>query len=577
MGAEHPLKIGFSRNLAIGIPFWTIAEHGAAVRARELGVTFLPLHSVNARVQAEHIAQLIQQRVDAIVVAATDPSDADFLAALDAAHAAGIPLIAVDVVIAAPVVSLVRSDDVRGATCGMTYLAEQIGGQGKIVHFQGNPQSPVAKLRTVGVRQVLEQFPGLELVLETADADWDRVRSHAIMQDILAQHADICGVFAANDPMALGAIAAIEEAGRAGQIVVIGVDGDPDALLAVESGKMAATVRRSPYQLGRVAIETAVAAAQGTAVPPEILIDDMTLVTPANVAHSAIESLSIMPGVIDELMQSSVAITAERTMLRTIIDSLPDLIYVKDHEGRFVVANAALAHLSGLDDAQALIGKTDHDVFPQQLASQYQSDEQHILQSGVPVFDKEEPVRDAHGEQHWLVTTKIPLRDHNGQIQWLVGRSRDITDRKHAAEERQRLQEELIVAQAAALEELSTPLIPISDSVLVMPLIGRVDSRRASQILEALLVGVQEQQANLVIVDITGVNVVDTQVGQAIIQAARAVKLLGAQVMLTGIRPEVAQTLVALGIDLADIMTHSSLQRGIAYALHKRSASSGKK
>jgi anti-anti-sigma regulatory factor len=186
-------------------------------------------------------------------------------------------------------------------------------------------------------------------------------------------------------------------------------------------------------------------------------------------------------------------------------------------------------------------------------------------------------VRDAHGEQHWLVTTKIPLRDHNGQIQWLVVRSRDITDRKHAAEERQRLQEELIVAQAAALEELSTPLIPISDSVLVMPLIGRVDSRRASQILEALLVGVQEQQANLVIVDITGVNVVDTQVGQAIIQAARAVKLLGAQVMLTGIRPEVAQTLVALGIDLADIMTHSSLQRGIAYALHKRSASSGKK
>lgn len=569
MDADTPLNIGFSRNLAIGIPFWTIAEHGAAVRARELGATLLARRSVTAHAQAEDIAHLVGQHVDAIVVAAIEPTDADFLAALDAAHAAGIPLIAVDVEIPRPVACFIHSDDVRGATEATTYLAEQMGGHGKVVHFRGVRHSSAAQLRAEGVQQVLARFPKLKLVLDTS-ADWDRTRSYALMRDILAQHPDIRGVIAANDPMALGAVAAIEEAGRAGQIVVVGVDGDPDALLAVESGKMAATTRRSPYQLGCVAIETAAAIIQGADVPSDMLIDDMNLVTPANVAHAAIESLSIMPGVIDELMRNSAAMASERTMLRTIIDSLPDLIYVKDREGRFVVANAAMARMSGRTDPMTLIGKTDAAVFPHQLAAQYQSDEQEVLQSGMPVLDREAPVQDADGAQHWLVTTKIPLRDHHGQIQWLVCRGQDITERKRAEEERQRLQEELIAAQAAALEELSTPLIPISDNVLVMPLIGRVDSRRASQIMETLLIGVQQQQADLAIVDITGVNLVDTQVAHAIIQAARAVRLLGSQVVLTGIRPEVAQTLVTLGVDLSDIVTHSSLQRGIAYALQQR-------
>jgi rsbT co-antagonist protein RsbR len=148
-----------------------------------------------------------------------------------------------------------------------------------------------------------------------------------------------------------------------------------------------------------------------------------------------------------------------------------------------------------------------------------------------------------------------------------VGRGQDITERRQIEEERQRLQEELIQAQAAALEELSTPLIPISDKTLVMPLVGRIDSRRAARVLEALLNGITLQHADLAIIDITGVSVVDTQVANAIIQTARAVKLVGAQVVLTGIRPEVAQTLVSLGVDLGDIVTRSTLQSGIAYSL----------
>jgi rsbT co-antagonist protein RsbR len=160
----------------------------------------------------------------------------------------------------------------------------------------------------------------------------------------------------------------------------------------------------------------------------------------------------------------------------------------------------------------------------------------------------------------------------HGAMRGVVCILRDITDRKRAdAALRQNIaQEETIRAQAAALAELSTPLIPISDSVVVMPLIGAVDSRRAQQVLEALLEGIGATGADVAILDITGVPVVDTMVANGLIQAAMAVRLLGAQVMLTGIRPEVAQTLVGLGVDLRGIVTHSTLQSGIAAVLRRR-------
>lgn len=128
------------------------------------------------------------------------------------------------------------------------------------------------------------------------------------------------------------------------------------------------------------------------------------------------------------------------------------------------------------------------------------------------------------------------------------------------------LREEIIRSQEAAIRELSTPLIPITESVLILPLIGSVDSRRAHHIFERILHGVAEFRAHTVIVDITGVAVVDTQVASVLLNAARAVQLLGAQVILTGIRPEVAQTLVGLGVNMRDIVTRGTLQAGIEYA-----------
>jgi len=124
-----------------------------------------------------------------------------------------------------------------------------------------------------------------------------------------------------------------------------------------------------------------------------------------------------------------------------------------------------------------------------------------------------------------------------------------------------------LAAQAATLAELSTPLIPISDAIVVMPLIGAIDSQRADRVVQALLGGVQRTGASIAILDITGVPTVDARIADALVRAARAVGLIGAEVVLTGIRPEVAQTLVTIGVDLADIPTRGALRSGIAYAM----------
>ncbi|MBM7096815.1 MULTISPECIES: RsbT co-antagonist protein RsbRA [Alteribacter] len=131
--------------------------------------------------------------------------------------------------------------------------------------------------------------------------------------------------------------------------------------------------------------------------------------------------------------------------------------------------------------------------------------------------------------------------------------------------------ENTVFLQRMALKELSAPLIPVFNNISVMPLIGTIDTERAKQIMENLLTGVIEHRSQVVLIDITGVPVVDTMVAHHIIQASEAVRLVGAKCILVGIRPEIAQTIVNLGIDLGKFPTKSSLKKGIEAALEMTS------
>jgi anti-anti-sigma regulatory factor/HAMP domain-containing protein len=138
--------------------------------------------------------------------------------------------------------------------------------------------------------------------------------------------------------------------------------------------------------------------------------------------------------------------------------------------------------------------------------------------------------------------------------------ARAMEELRHASEERTTLLEGMV-------EQLSAPALPVLDGVLVMPLIGMLDAQRAARLQDTLLHAVEAQHARIVILDITGAQIADSQVASALMQTARAVGLLGARVVLTGIQPRMAETLVHLDVDMGTIVTRSTLQAGIGYAL----------
>jgi len=124
-----------------------------------------------------------------------------------------------------------------------------------------------------------------------------------------------------------------------------------------------------------------------------------------------------------------------------------------------------------------------------------------------------------------------------------------------------------VARHQAAIRELSTPVIRVYHRVLLLPLIGTIDSQRAEQIMEMLLLRVSEEQARVVLVDIAGVAVVDTKVADHLLKTTEAVRLLGAETILTGISPQVARTIVQLGVDISAMHTRSRLADGIEFAL----------
>jgi PAS domain S-box-containing protein len=149
------------------------------------------------------------------------------------------------------------------------------------------------------------------------------------------------------------------------------------------------------------------------------------------------------------------SLAQERNLLRTLIDTLPDYIYVKDQDSRFILNNLAHVRVLGAASQEEVAGKRDHDFFLPELADSYYADDRAISQSGMPLIDREEPVVGPDGERRWISTTKVPLTDSRGDVVGLVGLSRDITAHRRAEEELQRAKEAAEAATRAKSEFLA--------------------------------------------------------------------------------------------------------------------------
>jgi rsbT co-antagonist protein RsbR len=248
-----------------------------------------------------------------------------------------------------------------------------------------------------------------------------------------------------------------------------------------------------------------------------------------------------------------------------LAENAPDGFVLAGMDQRITYANRALKAMVGYGDG--LIGQRLADLIVDERGEHLADVRQALFAHGA--WQGEASYRHKEGYALPIHVSLLLIRDAAGEPLGSAAVVRDLRAQRQAEQEHTALQEQVIAAQQAALRELSTPLIPLTDNVVVMPLIGTIDSARSQQILEVLLEGIALHQAEAVLLDISGVRVVDTQVADALLRAAKAVRLLGAQVILTGLSAEVAQTIVHLGADLGDIVTQSNLQAGLRYAMER--------
>ena len=257
--------------------------------------------------------------------------------------------------------------------------------------------------------------------------------------------------------------------------------------------------------------------------------------------------------------QSPATVLGSENSFRLLVESVKDYaIIMLDPTGHVASWNAGAERFKGYR-AEEIIGKHFSCFYPAEAIQRGLPEQELKVAAKEGRFEDESWRVRKDGTKFWASVIISALRDKDGTLRGYSKVTRDLTERKQA--------EERIQQQSKEIMELSTPVMQVWQGVVVAPLIGSLDSQRTQQFMERLLSRIVETNSPVALVDIMGVPTVDTQTAQHLIETISAVRLLGAQVVLTGVRPAIAQTLVHLGIDLSGIMTRSSLSAGLQVAL----------
>ncbi len=269
--ASPEIVIGVLLCMAEETPFFISLVGGAEEAAERLGVKLVVRYARDdVELQRAQIQTLLDERVSALLV---NPVSDAVVPAIEAATAAGVPVFTIDR--SAPsdsIVSHIASDNLAGGRMAGEYLAEALGRKGKVVELEGTLGSSAAHDRGAGFNQAIAAYPDIEVIAREA-ANFDKADGQTVFAQILAEHPKIDGVFAHNDDMILGAIEAAQKAGRAKEIAFVGFDAIGDAIVALESGDLLATIAQRPAEIGRIGVETAVKYLNGETVPDSIPVD----------------------------------------------------------------------------------------------------------------------------------------------------------------------------------------------------------------------------------------------------------------------------------------------------------------
>lgn len=258
-----------------------------------------------------------------------------------------------------------------------------------------------------------------------------------------------------------------------------------------------------------------------------------------------------------------------RRFFRALFDDAPYGVFVTRADGRVAACNRKVADLLGYT-IDEITGRhfneftvpEDHGIGPEIIRAIVSGQSSH--------FSLDKRYIHRNGQTIWVHLNLGVIRNATGLVEFFVAAIDDVTREHHQKEallESEKRLQALLEGQSEVLRQISTPLMPIADGVMAMPLVGPVDRARAQQMLTTLMDGITKHATHTVIIDITGVPNVDAEVAELLAQATRVVQLLGAEALFAGIRPDVARNIIALGIDLHSFKSAGSFQAAIAMAL----------
>jgi inositol transport system substrate-binding protein len=287
---SSPVSDGQAKGPVIGVSLLNLSNEFIVMlnkameqKAHELGVRLIVNDAQrSAEKQVQQAESFIAQRVDAIIL---NPCEVEASSpAVEKALAAGIPIININSETRTPPTAFVGSRDEESGTLAMEYIAKRLAGQGNVVEMEGFMGQAAQLKRDQAAREVLSRNPGLHL-LASQTAEWDRAKAMSLMENWMQSYGDrINAVFAHNDEMAMGALLALEQAGKKSKTIVVGVDAIADALQAIRGGRLDATVFQDAAGQGSAAVETAVKIIRSQPFEKQVMIP-FQLVTRENVGQ----------------------------------------------------------------------------------------------------------------------------------------------------------------------------------------------------------------------------------------------------------------------------------------------------
>ncbi|MDQ0484534.1 ribose ABC transporter substrate-binding protein RbsB [Guptibacillus hwajinpoensis] len=258
------IKIGLSVS-TLNNPFFVSMKDGVEAEAKANGMDVVVVDAQNdAAKQINDVEDLIQQGVDVLLINPTD--SAAISTAVQSANSLGIPVVTLDrSAEKGEVATLVSSDNEKGGEMAAKYLVDQLGEGAKIAELEGVPGASATRERGKGFHNIADAK--LDVVAKQT-ANFDRTEGLNTMENLLQGNPDIEAVFAHNDEMALGAIQAIQSSGK--DVLVVGFDGNEDAINSIDDGKLSATVAQQPEEIGALAVQAGVDVLKGNEVEKTI-------------------------------------------------------------------------------------------------------------------------------------------------------------------------------------------------------------------------------------------------------------------------------------------------------------------